>query len=237
MNEVKLIAHGGYSAAYPENTLQSFVEAAKYQPYAIEMDVVQHPDTGELICFHPTGISSQSGTYSPETVREQLQQGATFAPLYEVVRNINGNIRFLIDLKQPSTSTFQALLNDKKLDLQRIIIGVRNMEDFRFIHAINPHVEMLALFANPDDYDSFRSEGGKYFRLWEKDATGDRINKAQQLGLEIWVTPGYKATAHEPRTAGDIDSPKLDRLVNQAANGILVNDIKLASQHLRERGE
>lgn len=62
---MKLIAHGGFSANYPENTLESYLQAAKFNPFAIETDIVEHPQSGKPICFHPTGVSSESGVFSP----------------------------------------------------------------------------------------------------------------------------------------------------------------------------
>ncbi|MCB9813138.1 MAG: glycerophosphodiester phosphodiesterase [Pseudomonadales bacterium] len=230
--EIKLIAHGGYSAKYPENTEQSFLEAVKYNPSIIEMDVVEHPRTGEFICFHPSGISSQFGTFSNEAVIEQLQQGHNFPRVKEMLNEIPQNIKILLDFKQPSKELFEKIINDLRSDLTRVIIAVRNMDDFSFIISLNPEVQTLALFSAPDSYVEYAQKGGKYFRLWEKDLTKQRVQAIQELGLEVWVTPGRKATELQPRTAGDVDEQKLDWLVSLAINGVLVNDIAFASKYL-----
>jgi len=230
--EIKLIAHGGFSTKFEENTLVSYLAAAEFQPYAIEMDVIQHPQTGELICFHPSGVSSASGTYSPEAIREQLKQNEQPPKLADVVRQIPGKSKFLIDFKQPAEDVFRKLLEDTEIDLSRIIIGVRNIEFFKFIKEINPDVELLALFSNPDDYKVFAQEGGKFFRLWEKDLEHNRIQAIQALGLEVWVTPGQKATETQKRTAGEVDEDKLDWLMGLMVNAVLVNDIEFAVEYL-----
>lgn len=229
--ELKLIAHGGYPAKYPENTLQSFVEAARFQPFAIEMDVVIHPDTGRLICFHPSGLSSVMGTYDANTLRKQISTGEDFPELSVVINQIKSGL-FLIDFKQPNEASFKALLEDKSIDLERIIIGIRNLNDYFLVRQINSNVQVLALFSEPDNFADFANAGGHYFRLWEKDVTAARVRAIQAVGLEVWVTPGYKATATQPRTAGEVNEAKLALLLDLMIDAVLVNDIGWVMDYL-----
>lgn len=231
--EIKLIAHGGYSAKYPENTEQSFVAAVQYQPDVIEMDVVGHPETGELICFHPSGVSSPSGTFSSEAVRNQIAQGERFPRVKDVLKQVPSNIKILLDFKQPSQTLFKQVLFDPDFDTSRLIIGVRNIDDHQCIHDINPHAQTLALFPDPDEYREYAQKGGRLFRLWEKDVTKERVQNLQEAGIEVWVTPGQKATDAQPRTAGEVDEAKLAWLQSLMVNGILVNDIKFAREYLK----
>ena len=48
---MKVMAHRGYSGAYPENTMLSFREAVKVGCDAIEMDVHETRD-GRLVVIH-----------------------------------------------------------------------------------------------------------------------------------------------------------------------------------------
>lgn len=227
--ETKFIAHGGFSARYPENTLTSYLEAAKLGAKCIEGDVVLHPETGELICFHPSGISSGAGTYDAQTIAQQINQGQEFPTLAEVLLQLPEDVRFLVDFKQPSEIAFETLLQDRDIDISRVIIGVRNMADFQLIRKMNQQVEMLALFSDPDSFVAFQAAGGKYFRLWEKDVTPERVEAIQKIGLEVWVTPGKKATPEDPvRTAGETDAAHIQWLMNLYVNAVLVNDISLA---------
>ena len=232
--EIKLVAHGGFSAKFPENTEQSFLEAVKFNPQIIEMDIIEHPQTGELICFHPSGISSEAGTFTKEMVFEQLLQGEAFPSVTEILEKIPRNIKILLDFKQPSKELFEKVINSSEIDLTRVIIGVRNLSDFEFIHSINSDVQTLALFSDPDSFVEYAQEGGKYFRLWEKDLTEERVRAIQNLGLEVWVTPGHKATESQPRTAGEVDVEKLDWLAGLMVNAILVNDIEFTSNYLQK---
>lgn len=228
---IKLIAHGGFPRGkHPENTLPSFLEAAEYGPFAIEMDVVQHPDTKELICFHPSGVSSAKGTYTPESIRQQLDEGAEYESLSRVIEALSEIVpgqRFLIDLKQPSPETYTQLLVDSGIDHAQIILGVRNMEDLDHLMGIASDVDYLALFSDSDAYEEFAQKGGKYFRLWEKDVEAQRVRAIQKVGLEVWVTSGHKATETQPRTAGEVDEETLKWLVS-LVDAVLVNDIREA---------
>lgn len=237
MPETKLIAHGGYSAAFPENTLQSFQEAEKYQPFAIEMDVLYDPSTDQLVCFRPTGLTSKSGTFESQIVTEQLSQQEHLQGLLETLNKLGRDVNFLLDFKQPSEAAFKALLTEPRYDFSRIVIGVRNLEDLALIKKYNNQVKTLALFSDPDEYEEFYHQGGSYFRLWEKDVTPERIKAIQTLGLEVWVTPGQKATENQPRTAGEVSQPRLSWLLSLMVNGILVNDIKSAREVLEGKHE
>ncbi len=232
-HEVKLIAHGGYSAKYPENTLVSYQEAAKFQPYAIEMDVVVDPVTKKLVCYHPKGISSEHGTYDAHSVEKQLHHHSEFPLLSDVLKTVTGNHKFLIDFKQPSVEAYWALLTDPEIDISNIVVGVRNLEDLKVITSISPNIEALGLFADPSEYQSFKDQGGKYFRLWEKDATDEVVKAIQAAGLEVWITPGHKETPTQPRTAGQVSPEKLEQFTGLAVNAILVNDIEEVSKNLR----
>jgi len=48
-----LIAHGGYSSKYPENTQKAYEKALDFKPDGLEMDVVFHKD--EVYFYHPVG--------------------------------------------------------------------------------------------------------------------------------------------------------------------------------------
>jgi glycerophosphoryl diester phosphodiesterase len=229
------IAHGGFPKRYPENSLEGYLAAAQYNPYAVEMDVVIHPDTGELICYHPGGISSKSGTYTEEAIRKQINNGARFESLKKVLGLLPKDQKVLIDLKEPNEKVFRKLLEDKEISHYRIILGVRNEKDMELIQVLAPRLEFLALFSNPNHFKNLLSKGRRYFRLWEKDLTAERVKRIQAAGLEVWVTLGQKATLNSPRTAGMTTHEKLDRMVG-LVDGILVNDIGMAREYKIRRG-
>lgn len=59
-NDVKVIAHRGYSSEFPENTLAAFEGACEIGVDYIEMDV-QCTKDGELVLFHDTTLNRTTG--------------------------------------------------------------------------------------------------------------------------------------------------------------------------------
>ena len=57
---MEIIAHRGYSAAYPENTMLSFRKAVEYKADAIELDVHLSKD-GEVMIIHDEALKRTTG--------------------------------------------------------------------------------------------------------------------------------------------------------------------------------
>ncbi len=227
---MKLIAHGGYSSKYPENTLESFLEAQKFNPYAIEMDVVYDPIAKVLRCYHPSGVSSESGTFNSEEIHSQREVLSEFPAFEDVLKRLNSSQKILVDLKDPSDSNLKAVAEILRHDIERYILGARSYEDFLKIKEIDSNIVVLALFSNPDDYLSFANEGGEYFRLRGDDVIPERVANIHNLGLKIWVVPGKKSTPSSPRTSGDISEEELIALLDVGVDGVEVNDIEMATR-------
>ncbi len=232
---IKIIAHGGYSAKYPENTEQSYLEAVKFKPDILEMDVILHPQTQTLRCFHPAGVSSQEGIFYDNNELAQIIRGQDLPELSKMALKIPTSIKLLLDFKQPSQEVFVNALNNPSFNAARCILGIRNYKDLDVVKSMNSQVETLALFTNPNDYESYKHQGGKYFRLWEKDVDATRVKRIQAAGLEVWVTPGHKATKDMPRTAGNLTPETLEYLLNMAVDAIFVNDLEFVKNYLRRR--
>lgn len=62
--------------------------------------------------------------------------------------------------------------------------------------------------------------------LWQKDVSKDRVERVQDAGLEVWVTPGAKATVDVPGTGGEMDRETYDWLVDMGVDAVLVNDVE-----------
>ncbi len=87
---VSVIAHKGFSAAAPENTLSAFAKAIEVGVDAIEMDVVETRD-GEPVVFHDKSLERTTNGKG-SLVRKSLVQlktldaGFWFSPDFEGVR-------------------------------------------------------------------------------------------------------------------------------------------------------
>jgi glycerophosphoryl diester phosphodiesterase len=229
--KTKLIAHGGFPAKYGENTPESYREAARWNPDAIEMDVIEDPATGQLVCYHPTGEST-SGIYTQEEVAAQLAGRDQLPTLRDLLVELPMNMKFVIDIKTPTDSAYEKLFSDPNLPKDRLIVEVRNMEGMKLVKKLDRRVLTLAVFKDPYQYQEFKAEGGDYFRLWEADVTPSLVAAIQSSSLEVWVTPGHKAAPNQPRTAGDVTAEKLAQFVG-SVNAVFVNDIELATNYIQ----
>lgn len=70
-----IIAHRGYSAKYPENTMLAFKEASKFAIGGIELDVHQTLDNELVICHDETIDRTSNGSgWIKDMTLEELQQ-------------------------------------------------------------------------------------------------------------------------------------------------------------------
>ncbi len=230
---MKLIAHGGFSSKYPENTLEAFLAAEKFKPFAIEMDIILNPKTNQFHCYHPTGISSTTGTFNTDEISEQLDAITQYPLLSDVCNKLNKHQLINLDIKSPSEFTFQKIAELIKGNEDRYIVGMRKFEDFLFLKKLNPEIITNALFSEPDDFINYSSNGGMYFRLRESDLNEDIVARIHDKSLEVWVTPGSKATKDKPRTSGEIDEKGIQKLLDLNVDAVFVNDIEMAANYLK----
>lgn len=224
-----LIAHGGLPHKYPENSLEGFIAAAKFNPFAIEMDIILDSNTKLPICAHPIGVSSEQGLYTKNT-KGPIDIVDKPVLLRELFTLIPSNIKVLLDLKEDSEDLIQGIFKEITITYYpRLIIGVRNTQIYKRIKEIDINIETLALFSNPLDYMEYKNLGGKHFRIWEKDVSLELVDLIHAGGLYIWVTPGNKAVGDQPRTAGEISRETFDRMLNLGVDALLVNDIETVS--------
>ncbi len=117
MSQVQIIAHRGYSAAAPENTLAAFRKAIELKPGMIECDIRRTKD-GKLVIIHDATLertTNGSGKVADHTLEElrQLDAGSWFAPefageklptLDEAIECIKGSgVKLIIEIKEPGT--------------------------------------------------------------------------------------------------------------------------------------
>jgi len=149
MKRIQIIAHRGYSAAAPENTLAAFRKAIELKPDLMECDIRRTKD-GRLIIIHDATLdrtTNGTGKVADHTFEElrQLDAGTWFAPefageklptLDETIECIKGSgVRLLIEIKEPGTEDeVVAALYDHGMQDQSLLcsfhykVGVRMPE-------------------------------------------------------------------------------------------------------------
>ena len=172
---MNIIAHRGYSAKYPENTLIAFEEAAKLDVWGVEFDVHLTKDN-QLVVIHDESIqrtSNGKGFVKDLTLAElrEFDYGSWFAPefagqqiptLAEVLAIFKDtNYQINIEIKSDifEYAGIEALIAEEivKLGLEdRIIISSFNHESIARFQQIMPNVKTALLFAslvtNLEDY-------------------------------------------------------------------------------------
>lgn len=164
---MKIIAHRGYSAKYPENTLAAFRAAAELPIYGVEFDVHLTKDR-HVVVIHDESINRTSngvGFVKDMTLEElrKFDYGSWFSeeftgegiPTLSEVLAIysNTNLRINIEIKSDIfvyEELEELVLREvKALGLEeQVIISSFDHETIQRVARLAPNVENAALFAN-----------------------------------------------------------------------------------------
>lgn len=164
---MKILAHRGYSAKYPENTMIAFLEAAKLNIWGAEFDVHLTKDN-QLVVIHDESINRTStgkGFVKDMTLEElrTFDYGLWFAPefagqkiptLAEVLTVFKATpFQIIIEIKSDifEYPGIEALIANEihAFDLvDRVIISSFNHESIARFQQIMPNVKTALLFAS-----------------------------------------------------------------------------------------
>lgn len=231
-----IIAHRGYSAAYPENTMKAFIEAEKAGAEGLEIDVQLTKD-GEVVVIHDEKIdrtTNGSGFVKDLTYKElrrynagnkhltiikkepvpSLQEVLEWLKTTELVCNIelkNG----LIPYKGMEEKVVEMV---RKLGVEdKIIISSFNHYSVVYSHRLAPEIETAPILAEglymPWVYaQSIRAKGiHPHFRA----ATNEIIKSSQEEGINV-----------RPYTVNK--ESELERLFKVGTSAVITDDPKKA---------
>ncbi len=222
-----IIAHRGFSAAYRENSPAAWVAAVDTGADVVEVDIRMTRD-GHLVCCHDANLMRLASR--PEAIAEidaadlaGIRMGGTaLAPsLDELFEALPEEQPLLFDVKDERSEALDRLVAAAAaarhggltfgLPLVGSVIHVRAGWD----------AAILGLLASPGAADAFFAVGGDILRLWESDATAERLSDAAGRGRPVWVTTGEGDTG---RKVGDFAPNELRRMMAAGVCGFLVND-------------
>lgn len=243
MSRVQVIAHRGYSAAAPENTLAAFREAVELRPDFMECDVRRTKDDEIIVIHDPTldRTTNGSGNVADYTLDElrQLDAGSWFAPefaaeklptLDEVIEIAKGTgVVLIVEIKEPGTEDeVVAALYDHGIAEQSMLcsfhyqVGVRMPElapEIRFspINAPKHEVgedEAVALA------DEAAAVNGSMFAVHYKAITPALVKATHSANMlmEAWTVD---------------DADEMRRLEDMGIDALGSNDLALALEVLR----
>ena len=213
----RIVAHRGYSAAFPENTLVAYERAIGAGADVVEIDLRKSRD-GSVVCHHDATTGGEN--IADLDLSELKARG--IAALDEVLPALFGRVSLLFDLKLPDVDLAAdalARLRDHSMASQAVI-GVRSLDQARLVRRSAPESVILG-FLNSRAFGDFYALGGDIARLWEDDCDDAAVEAARSGGHPVWVTAGRRPQKDRP---GDIDGPRLSALLRRDVDGILVND-------------
>lgn len=236
---MKIIAHRGYSASYPENTPEGWAAAYANGAFAIEADVRLSSD-GVCICAHDPDLNRLFGRPErpedlslDELLALRNDTGGRIVALVEVLRHAAEGRAVLLDIKDETPAALEVIWQDIADSVpapQRtlVIAGCHTLEAVRFL-AAKGETRILGFIPAAEQAEAFFAAGASLIRFWERDVSAERVDLLQGLGAEVWITTGGTGT---PFRGGETSAENLARLQATGAEGVLVDDVSLARSTL-----
>lgn len=208
----QIVAHRGSSVDRPENTLASTRRAIEVGATAVEVDVRTTKD-GVLVLSHDATLdhaTNGSGKINDKTFAEiqRLDAGSKFDPkfagervptLEQVLTLCKGKIDVLLDLKESGEQYDRKVTETVRAigDPQRIVVGVRSVEQAKQFRKLLPKARQLGLIEKPDEIEAYAAAGVEMIRLWPEWLTDTSlVGRVRQAGVKLHLN-GMTGTADE----------------------------------------
>lgn len=234
---MKIVAHRGYSARYPENSARAFEQAIAAGADLIETDVRLTSD-GVAVCWHDpdlrrvAGISRAIADTSHAAIAQiELPGGARIHTLAEVLALARGRVPVLLDVKLDDDAVRRAIVAavDAAGMTGEVIYGVRTAEHECALIECGAGFKRLAMPARPALLAGYPRAHLIGARLWDDQIDVDAVQRIRAAGLEVWITAGDRTRGEAP---GHIAAERVRALAAQGHDAVLVNDVALARSAL-----
>lgn len=151
---MQVIAHRGFSARYPENTLLAFQKAIEAGADGIETDLRLSSDE-EMICFHNDTLNNRKGvSVSPESLTlSQLQEldigGGEHIPTLNALLKLSaGKVTLIVEIKY-NVKTYkklcERLIEQIKDKLEWVEVSCFEDKVLAYIYTLNPSIRLHKL--------------------------------------------------------------------------------------------
>ena len=226
----QVIAHRGASAERPENTLESLTHAILVGATAVEVDVRTTRDR-QLVLMHDATLDRTTNGTGAVNVTDfqairKLDAGSWFDESYRDVRVPTlaqalvagkGRIDILLDLKESGPEFAASVAGEVSRygNTNRIIVGVRSIQQSREFRRLLPKARQLGLIAKPAEIEAYAECGVETIRLWPTWLTDESlVPRVRQSGAKLHLngTDGHieetaRLLMHEPDSMSS-DSPQ-----------------------------
>jgi glycerophosphoryl diester phosphodiesterase len=221
------VAHRGYSARYPENTLLAAERAVTAGCDLVEADARLAAD-GSVWCVHDADLQRLAGLAIRVAEADaaalsgaELRCGERLATLDQVLGHVAGRVPVLIDVKTTDLDTARAVLRVVGSGrVERVWFGFRSAAQVEEVRGLASGARCLGFLPAYEEAPAFAAAGAQALRVWEGHM--DQPAAARLFGQgPVWVTAGGTGTGSEP---GDVTPERLARIVARGAAAVLLND-------------
>lgn len=238
---MKFIAHRGACVEYRENTLSSLIHAAKYGAYAVECDLRYTAD-GKLILFHDNDLMRLANDPAKpceitcEEMRKILAKAGLELNLYDdLVDKYKERSAVLFDITFHVTD--EEFFNKLSKAPFHAIVGIHAADEAKLASKYFKSEDILAFIPDPGSAEAFSNAGAGNIRLWEQwldDTTINELKAKLPPEKEIWIM-SFDGSIDHPLFSMNCSERQIDRLSALGADGILLNDIKMAVEHINKK--
>lgn len=238
-NKTYIIAHRGYSAIAPENTMSSFKEAVKIGADYIELDVHKTKD-GKIVVIHDSSIDKTSSTNDKGEIDQinysDLQKmhvgfsskfGDKFKyeklpTLEEVLKFSKDKVKVCIELKYDDIEKDVVKLIEETGMTNEVIVFDFDFNAVEKVENLNHDIETLFLqgYSTLQTIDSIKAAGLNAIGVNQKKTTVDKnfMEYAHKNNIKVY---SYVVD----------DEKRMKELIGVKIDGIITNRPDLALKH------
>jgi glycerophosphoryl diester phosphodiesterase len=237
-----IIAHRGYKAKYPENTLSAFNAATDAGAQMIEMDVRLTKDR-KVVIMHDESLDRTTDGYGlvkDRTLEElkQLDAGSWFHPKYageriptleEVLSNMTGRVLLNIEIKaaeydpnQPPDAIEQQVIQhiQRRKALASVLISSFEPKILENVVATQNEIPIAFISSQPADQDTLRICQRLKIFSWHPNmdiVTREQVRMMHKAKINVFPY--------------NVNSPKdFQKSIQMKADGVIVDDIRMAKE-------
>lgn len=229
-----VIAHRGGALLGPENTAATFALAAAAGADVLETDLRLSRD-GHLVCLHDADLRRLTGDAGAvadtdlTTLRTLLPELLTLDEAVAASKPLG----LLLDVKLLDEAVLPPILAaiEAAGAGRRCLLGLRDTALIVAARALDPAIGILAFASDPDSAPAARAAGADWFRLWQGEATPERIAAIRAAGLTAAIMVGQPRSVAEqgypPFPVGSIDAEGIDQVLALRPDAVLLDDPRL----------
>ncbi|WP_199091067.1 glycerophosphodiester phosphodiesterase [Bosea sp. ASV33] len=228
------IAHRGGALLGPENTQKAFAAAIAAGAAIVETDLRLSAD-GALVCLHDADLAHLAGDARrvAETDLATLKRLLPDMLTLDEAIAASAPLGLLLDVKLHEPRILNPILAalDAADALARCLLGLRDIDLIAAAHQLPPEVAILALVPDPDSISRAQAAGADWFRLWQGEATPERLAAIREAGMGSVIMVGQPRSVAEPGyppfPVGRIDEDGIADLLALGPDALMLDDPRL----------